>query len=204
MKKNLFVVGIILSAVLLVSPISGAVVNKSPNNFVNNQDVMYASKPTKTESNVDAVRTEKDNFSNESTPSNDRKEVVEPKGLKAEVKLNYRSASRRQLALNKKNENKKAVEAKAQNVVVEPSIKEQSPANQPLSEEQAVEMLKKKNNKVNYEYMGDEKKFNVLEEKGHQGYVYLPKNVNTDMGMFVDKNTKEVYYFHPSGYLDIY
>lgn len=51
--------------------------------------------------------------------------------------------------------------------------------------------------------MGDENTYSVLKEKGHEGYVFLP-NAPTDLGMFVNKNTKEIYYFHPSGYMDIY
>lgn len=72
-----------------------------------------------------------------------------------------------------------------------------------LSREDALNLLKEKNSKVDYSYMGDENTYSVLKEKGHEGYVFLP-NVPTDLGMFVNKNTKEVYYFHPSGYMDIY
>ena len=72
-----------------------------------------------------------------------------------------------------------------------------------LSREDALNLLKEKNNKVDYSYMGDENTYSVLKEKGHEGYVFLP-NAPTDLGMFVNKNTKEVYYFHPSGYMDIY
>ena len=72
-----------------------------------------------------------------------------------------------------------------------------------LSKEDALNVLKEKNNKLDYNYMGDEESYSVLKEKGHEGYVFLP-DAQTDMGMFVDKNTREVYYFHPSGYMDIY
>lgn len=72
-----------------------------------------------------------------------------------------------------------------------------------LSREDALNLLKEINNKVDYSYMGDENTYSVLKEKGHEGYVFLP-NAPTDLGMFVNKNTKEIYYFHPSGYMDIY
>ena len=72
-----------------------------------------------------------------------------------------------------------------------------------LSREDALNLLNEKNNKVDYSYMGDENTYSVLKEKGHEGYVFLP-NAPTDLGMFVNKNTKEIYYFHPSGYMDIY
>ncbi len=72
-----------------------------------------------------------------------------------------------------------------------------------LSRGDALNLLKEKNSKVDYSYMGDENTYSVLKEKGHEGYVFLP-NAPTDLGMFVNKNTKEIYYFHPSGYMDIY
>lgn len=74
---------------------------------------------------------------------------------------------------------------------------------QTLSIAQAKQILIDKNDKMEYIYQGDEEKFTVLKEKNHEGYVFLP-NVNTDIGYFVDKNTGETYYFHPSGYMDIY
>lgn len=77
------------------------------------------------------------------------------------------------------------------------------PAQPSLSKEDALNLLKEKNDKVDYSYMGDEETYSVLKEKGHQGYVFLP-DIQTDLGMFVNKNTREVYYFHPSGYMDIY
>ena len=72
-----------------------------------------------------------------------------------------------------------------------------------LAKEEALEILSKYNNKLNYLYQGDENIFNVLKEKGLKGYVFLPGNIDTDLGYFVDKNTKEIYYFHPSGYMDL-
>lgn len=77
------------------------------------------------------------------------------------------------------------------------------PAQPSLSKEDALNLLKEKNDKVDYSYMGDEETYSVLKEKGHQGYVFLP-DIQTDLGMFVNKNTREIYYFHPSGYMDIY
>nr|WP_314277819.1 hypothetical protein [uncultured Peptostreptococcus sp.] len=72
-----------------------------------------------------------------------------------------------------------------------------------LTKEDALNLLKEKNKHQHYTYMGDENTYSILKEKGHEGYVFLPDS-QTDLGMFVNKNTKEVYYFHPSGYMDIY
>lgn len=71
-----------------------------------------------------------------------------------------------------------------------------------LNKEQAKEILEIKNPDMEYSYQGDESTFEVLNQKGLSGYVFLP-NVDSDLGYFVDKNTSDVYYFHPSGYLDL-
>lgn len=71
-----------------------------------------------------------------------------------------------------------------------------------LTKEDALNILVKNNNKINYVYQGDENIFNVLKEKGLKGYTFLP-DIETDLGYFINKETKEVYYFHPSGYLEL-
>ena len=42
----------------------------------------------------------------------------------------------------------------------------------------------------------------VLKEKGLEGYVFL-MDADTDLGMFVNKDDAKIYYFHPSGYLEL-
>lgn len=71
-----------------------------------------------------------------------------------------------------------------------------------LTQEDALNFLKQINSKLEYSYIGDENIFKPLKEKGLKGYVFIP-NIPTDLGYFVDKETKEVYYFHPSGYLEL-
>ena len=70
-----------------------------------------------------------------------------------------------------------------------------------LNKEQAEDLLKINNPELDYIYQGDEQTFNALQEKGLNGYVFLP-DVDGDIGYFVEKNTTEIYYFHPSGYLE--
>lgn len=74
--------------------------------------------------------------------------------------------------------------------------------NKTITKEQAKVLLEVKNPNVEYLYQGDENNFGALKDKGLSGYVFLP-NVEGDMGYFVDKNTQEIYYFHPSGYLEL-
>lgn len=71
-----------------------------------------------------------------------------------------------------------------------------------LNLEQAKEILEIYNPSIEYNFQGDENTFTVLKDKGLEGYVFLG-NVDGDLGYFVDKNSANVYYFHPSGYLDI-
>ncbi|CEH33562.1 hypothetical protein [Romboutsia lituseburensis] len=71
-----------------------------------------------------------------------------------------------------------------------------------LTKEEAEKLLLEYNNKVKYIYQGDASQFKSLKEKNLQGYVFLP-DVDTDIGYFVDKNTCSIYFFHPSGYLEL-
>ena len=52
-----------------------------------------------------------------------------------------------------------------------------------------------------YTYQGDENTFETIKEKGIKGYVFLP-NIETDMAYLVDKDSGEIYFFHPSGYFE--
>ena len=52
-----------------------------------------------------------------------------------------------------------------------------------------------------YIYHGDENTFEAIKEKGIRGYVFLP-NVDTDLAYLVDKDSGNIYYFHPSGYFE--
>ena len=71
-----------------------------------------------------------------------------------------------------------------------------------LTQEQAKELLIKYNNKVDYIYQGTEDNFEALKSKNLHGYVFLP-DADTDIGYYVDKESSQIYYFHPSGYLEL-
>lgn len=71
-----------------------------------------------------------------------------------------------------------------------------------LNQEQAKELLEMHNSNINYIYQGDEGNFEALKETGLKGYVFLP-DIEGDLGYFVDENNANVYYFHPSGYLEL-
>lgn len=71
-----------------------------------------------------------------------------------------------------------------------------------LTQADAQQLLINNNDKVNYIFQGTSDNFKALQDKGLKGYVFLP-DVETDMGYFVDQDTSHIYYFHPSGYLEL-
>jgi hypothetical protein len=71
-----------------------------------------------------------------------------------------------------------------------------------LNQEDAHQLLLNNNSDLTYIFQGTENQFDTLNEKGLEGYVFLP-DIDTDLGYFVDKNTSNIYYFHPSGYLEL-
>ncbi len=71
-----------------------------------------------------------------------------------------------------------------------------------ISQEDANKLLIEYNPKLKYIYQGDENSFDALKSKNLTGYVFLP-DIETDIGYFVDKETSDIYFFHPSGYLEL-
>ena len=71
-----------------------------------------------------------------------------------------------------------------------------------LNKEDAQKLLEMYNNNVKYIYQGTENDFEALKEKGLEGYVFL-MDTDSDLGMFVNKDNAKIYYFHPSGYLEL-
>jgi len=71
-----------------------------------------------------------------------------------------------------------------------------------ISKEQSLNLLKKHLPDVSFYYEGDENTFDYIKDKGLKGYVFLPQ-VDGDLAYFVDKSTSNVYFFHPSGYLEL-
>lgn len=70
-----------------------------------------------------------------------------------------------------------------------------------LTQDDAKKLLIQYNNTVDYIYQGDASQFDTLKAKNLTGYVFLP-DAPGDIGYFVDDKTSDIYYFHPSGYLE--
>ena len=213
MKKRIVLAMVVMMGIFAVSPLSDAVNRQQ-------EDMMYA-RPAKQDVVADSDDTVIDN---ESSVSDKKKEdIVEADtSLKSNQMQDVNKVRNQDRVINRVEVNKsektlannvsenKSEKTLANNVAENKTNKigdltsqEAPKANKSLNREEALNVLKKQGTNLDYSYMGDEKDYSVLKEKGHEGYVFLP-NTNTDMGLFVDKNTKEVYYFHPSGYIDQY
>ncbi len=200
MKKRIVLAMVVTMGIFAVSPLSDAVNRQQ-------DDVMYA-RPAKQDVVADSEDTVIDN---ESPVSDKQKEdIVEADtSLKSNQMQDVNKVKNQDRVINKVEVNKSEktlannVAENKTNKIGDLTSQEAPKANKSLNREEALNVLKKQGTNLDYSYMGDEKDYSVLKEKGHEGYVFLP-NTNTDMGLFVDKNTKEVYYFHPSGYIDQY
>lgn len=224
MKKNLFAIMVVLAGALSISPLSIALENTEKED--NLPDVMYVSNQN---TEVDGSLTEdSNNNENVNTDSN----IANDKFAKSDEEIRNSSDKIGNTNQNMQNEKKYTVRnnenintsdrnsqgqvsqarpyssnktnqySATENTTVNQNVNSNA-ENKSLNRDEALQILKDKNNKCDYDYMGDENTFNVLKEKGQEGYVFVP-DVQTDLGLFVNKNTKEVYTFHPSGSLDIY
>ena len=192
MKKRIVLAMVAVMGIFAISPLSDAVNNKG-------EDIMYA-QPAKQviSSSID----EETIVENDSIAENKEADIVEEDvSIDARKNQDVGLVKNRDTVINE-------VAPKSEQTPVKDNDKkdvaiQENQVNQSLDKEEALNLLKEKGSNLDYSYMGDEKDYSVLKEKGHEGYVFLPET-NTDMGLFVDKNTKEVYYFHPSGYIDQY
>lgn len=198
MKKKLFVTGILITGVLTLSPISLALSGLGNNDT--KEDVMYANLATMDNSSQQENTKENEDLQSENTYS--QNDLKHESLVESDVKNKQRPVETNQDQIINKSDKKKlnanVIDDKQKSIVDDKITKSNS-----LSRNDALNLLKKRyGSDVYYEYMGNEADFGSIKEKGHEGYVYLPHKP-TDMGYFVDKNTKEIYEFHPSGYFDL-
>ncbi|WP_449036226.1 hypothetical protein [Peptostreptococcus stomatis] len=226
MKKKVLTIAIIVAGIVSISGIGLALnAHQSLNLSVKENDTMYAEVKEPVYEDNNYKQDNEDIDSN--TPVNNQEGITidEVQSGSKDTSQNIDKAKNKDLVINKTSRDiakspVQKIDGKAvadDKSLAKEDIKEEDSQNPKeglqndqnsskpagLSREDALNFLKEKNNKVDYSYMGDENTYSVLKEKGHEGYVFLP-NAPTDLGMFVNKNTKEIYYFHPSGYMDIY
>lgn len=184
MKKGIIAVSLLLSGALLITPISSAITPKEVKEPVKVEESTVSEQTVVQETNNDQTTQVNTTVKEENVVNELDKEVVVKEEITTEEVNNQDIVE----------ENKEDVQSQ-QEVSEEVAISmadAQSILNKYLSSVENVDFT--------YTYQGDENDFEVMQEKGIKGYVFLP-NIETDMAYLVDKNSGSIYYFHPSGYL---
>lgn len=227
MKKNLFVIMVVLAGALSINPLSIALENTEKENnlpdvmYVSNQDAEVNDSVNEGSNNQDKINADsniadksivKSNIGESGTSNNNinKQNVIKEKKYSVDNSYENKDISSRNqnkesisYTVKKNNFNDKSQYTYNMTAIVNQDAKIDNTEDKSINKEEALKILKSKNSKLKYDYMGDENTFDVLKEKGQEGYVFVP-DVQTDLGLFVNKNTKEVYIFHSSGSLDIY
>ena len=196
MKKGIIAITLLLSGALLITPITNAISQKDGQENVKPVKVEQA---TNTENTQVIKDTEDKTTQSENTtkPVKVETTVVENKQpSKEEIKVD-----------DKKEESKKEESTKPADEAVVKDDKEKEEVQSGMTKSEAEAVLNKYIKDVEkvdftYTYQGDENTFETMKEKGIRGYVFLP-NIETDMAYLVDKDTGSIYFFHPSGYLEL-
>ena len=192
MKKGIIAISLLLTGALLVTPITNA---------VSELDVAQTtSAPAKAEQTVKNEKVEVTDKSNDkTTQTNDIdnektpvKEVMTEKEITEEAVIQKETAEE---VINTKDD------IKEENTV------DEEKEDAAMSKEEAEAVLNKyikdvEEGDFTYTYQGDENTFEAIKEKGIKGYVFLP-NIETDMAYLVDKDSGNIYLFHPSGYFEL-
>ncbi|MDK2585804.1 hypothetical protein QOZ83_08025 [Romboutsia sedimentorum] len=219
MKRAIKTLSVLCGGLLFISPITSTIfaqgTNDKPESALIEKIDKTTNKQTMQNNELKVDRANKE-------------EIVKPNIPKVEVKNEVNTQVKNETTkLETKNE---VVKQKIKDEVTKPQIKEETIKNEVikkeetpvvennkkeetveqntvkvidvLSQQQAKELLQMYKKDANYAYQGDENTFNVLAQRGLSGYVFLP-DYDTDLGFFVDKNTANIYYFHPSGYLEL-
>lgn len=192
MKKGIIAISLLLTGALLVTPITNA---------VSELDVAQTtSAPAKAEQIVKNEKVEVTDKSNDkTTQTNDIdngktpvKEVMTEKETTEEAVIQKETAEE---VINTKDD------------IKEETIVDEEKEDTTMSKEEAEAVLNKyikdvEEGDFTYTYQGDENTFEAIKEKGIKGYVFLP-NIETDMAYLVDKDSGNIYLFHPSGYFEL-
>jgi len=196
MKKGIIAITLLLSGVLLVTPIANAISQNDEQVNVN---------PVKVEQTANTEKAEviKDN----EDKATQKEETKKPVKVKTAVVENKKPVKEEMKVNNKKEEAKKEEITKPADNTVVKDDKDKEEVKTGMTKSQAEAVLNKYIKDVEkadftYTYQGDENTFEAMQEKGIRGYVFLP-NIETDLAYLVDKDSGSIYFFHPSGYFEL-
>ena len=194
MKKGIIALSILCTGLLLLDPLKNISFASKDENL---EDKINSNVVTNIEENNDKTNNENNKeeniyYENNDNISNEKEEVNESKVEKENIEKDIYE------------ENKKEdVKVFEENEYIETSKEDKEVEyNAVLDKDEAESILKGINPELEYIYQGDENNFSALKEKNLTGYVFLP-DVETDIGYFIDKTNSNVYFFHPSGYLEL-
>ena len=192
MKKGIIAISLLLTGALLVTPITNAVsepdVAQTTSAPAKAEQVVKNEKVEVTDKNNDKTAQTND-IDNEKTPV---KEVMIEEETTKEAVIQQETAEE---VINTKDD------------IKEENIVDEEKEDAAMSKEEAEAVLNKyikdvEEGDFTYTYQGDENTFEAIKEKGIRGYVFLP-NIETDMAYLVDKDSGNIYLFHPSGYFEL-
>ncbi|WP_312285971.1 hypothetical protein [Terrisporobacter sp.] len=199
MKKGIIAIALLVSGVLLITPIANAI---SQNNKQENVAPVKVEQATNT-SKTEVVK----NNEEETTQKQEAKKPakVETVAVKTKKPAKVKVETKKEEA--KKVETKKEETTKPANNTVVKDDKDKEEVKTGMTKSQAEAILNKYIKDVEkadftYTYQGDENTFEAMQEKGIRGYVFLP-NIETDLAYLVDKDSGSIYFFHPSGYFEL-
>lgn len=222
MKRAITALSILCGGLLFVNPVAnifaqGTNTNQvieqaqttenSTNKEITNQPIVKVNEPVAKEQKEEVKSKNIETNNNVVNKVNKIETTQKQENVKDEVKIDKVEKE------EPKEENNTQVKDEQQNVEKEQVTTEEPKKEEPkdesnvevinvLNKEQAQEVLKMYKKDVQFTYEGDENNFQALSQRGLSGYVFFP-DYDTDLGFFVDKNTASIYYFHPSGYLEL-
>lgn len=199
MKKGIIAIALLVSGVLLITPIANAI---SQNNKQENVA------PVKVEQATNTAKTEvvKNNEEKTTQKQEAKKPAkVETVAVKTKKTAKVKVETKKEEA--KKVETKKEETTKPANNTVVKDDKDKEEVKTGMTKSQAEAVLNKYLKEVEkvdftYTYQGNENTFKAMNKKGIRGYVFLP-NIETDLAYLVDKDSGSIYFFHPSGYFEL-
>ncbi len=196
MKKGIIALSILCTGLLLLDPVKNMSFASKDDNVVNKVNTNIVNKVEeneKNENNIDDKELHNENNTvnkNENIAQENKDEQF--KEDKAED-INKDEEIKPEVIVNENKEVSNEEESKENTDEEEKQV---------LSKEEAEQLLININPELEYLYKGDENNFSALKERNLTGYVFLP-NVDGDIGYFIDKTNSDVYFFHPSGYLEL-
>ena len=194
MKKGIIAITLLLSGVLLITPIANA---------ISQNDEQENLKPVIVEQ---AINTEKSEvIENTTNKTTQNENTTKPVKVETTVTENKVAAKEEVKVENEKEEIKKEETTNTTDNAVIEDDKEEVKVGMTKSEAEAIlnKYIKDvEQDDFTYTYQGDENTFEAIKEKGIRGYVFLP-NIETDMAYLIDKDNGSIYFFHPSGYFEL-